>query len=47
MQADAFVHDIEILLTVVVIYALSEIVALYLVNWAEQLVDKGHARGVR
>jgi hypothetical protein len=47
MELDRFVYDLGALLTILVIYVLAEIVALYLAEWAEHLAEKRHVKRVR
>jgi hypothetical protein len=47
MEPGRFVYDLGVLLTILAIYVLAEIVALYVAEWAEQLAEKRHVKGVR
>jgi hypothetical protein len=40
MAADRFIYDLGLLLTILAIYVLSEVVALYLAEWSEHLNGK-------
>jgi hypothetical protein len=43
MDPDRFVYDLGLLLTILSIYVLSEIAALYLAEWFERLTEKRYA----
>ena len=40
MDPNRFLYDLGLLLTILAIYVLSEIAALYLAEWAERLTEK-------
>jgi hypothetical protein len=43
MDPDRFLYDLGLLLTILAIYVLSEIAALYLAKWVERLAGKRYA----
>jgi hypothetical protein len=47
MEPAKFAYDLGIVLSILAIYVLSEIVALYVVQWTEHLAESRHLKRVR